>query len=177
MTLRWNHHALVLAALALLAGPAAAETYGLANSSVPEEGVLAAGQPTGEQLQVLAEEGFRTVIDLRPAEEPHGFDEVEAARENGLAYVNLPVTLAGLDQATLDRFFAAFKQAERPVLLHCATSNRVGALYYAWLVLEKGMTEAEALEKARAAGLKSPELESKVTALVAERRAAASPEP
>ena len=170
-------YALALAALALLAAPAAAETHGLAQASEPEKGVLAAGQPSGEQLQVLAEEGYRSVIDLRPAEEPHGFDEAEAARENGLAYVNIPVTLAGLDQTTIDRFLAAFKEVERPVLLHCATSNRVGALYYAWLVLEQGMAEGEAVERARAAGLKSPELEDRIVALVAERRNPSSPRP
>lgn len=176
MTARWIN-ALAFAGLALLASPAAAETHGIANASEPEKGVLAAGQPTGEQLQVLAEEGFRSVINLRPPEEPHGFDEAQAAKDNGLAYVNIPVTLAGLDQATIDRFLVAFKEAERPVLFHCATSNRVGALYYAWLVLEQGMAESEALEKAKAAGLKSPELESKVVALVAERKKPASPEP
>jgi uncharacterized protein (TIGR01244 family) len=168
MTARW------ILALAFLAGPAAAETHGIANASEPEPGILAAGQPTGEQLQVLAEEGFRSVIDLRPVDEPRGYDEVQAAKDNGLAYVNIPVTLASLDQATIDRFLVAIEKAERPLLFHCATSNRVGALYYAYLVLDKGVAPAEALAKAKAAGLKSPELADKVVALVAERKKPAS---
>jgi uncharacterized protein (TIGR01244 family) len=165
----------ILAALALapaiFAVPAAAEdTHGIANATFPEKGVMAAGQPTGEQLQVLAEEGYKTVIDLRAADEPRGYDEVEAAKANGLTYVNLPVTLASLDQETIDRFVKTMEKAEEPVLLHCASSNRVGALWYAYLV-EKGMAPAEALEKGKAAGLTNPELTKKIQALVAERQA------
>lgn len=146
------------------------ETFGIPNASFPEPGILAAGQPTGEQIQLLAEEGYKTVIDLRPAEEARGYDEAAAAKANGLAYVNIPVTPASFDQATIDQFLSAMKKAERPVVVHCATSNRVGALYYAWLVLEKGAKPEEALEKAKAAGLRSPELAEKVKRLVKERK-------
>lgn len=146
------------------------ETFGIPNASFPEPGILAAGQPTGEQIQLLAEEGYKTVIDLRPAEEARGYDEAGAAKANGLEYINIPVTAASLDQAAIDHFLSAMKKAERPVVVHCATSNRVGALYYAWLVLEKGAKPAEALEKAKAAGLRSPELVEKVKGLVKERK-------
>lgn len=164
----------ILAALALVvvAVPVAAEdTHGIANATFPDKGVMAAAQPTGEQLQVLAEEGYKTVIDLRAADEPRGYDEIEATKANGLTYVNLPVTLESLDQGTIDRFLETMEKAEKPVLLHCASSNRVGALWYAYLV-EKGMAPAEALEKGKAAGLKNPELTKKIETLVAERKAA-----
>jgi uncharacterized protein (TIGR01244 family) len=161
---------LFVAAAAFAAGkPGGGETFHIPNASFPEPGVMAAGQPTGEQVQLLAEEGYKTVLDLRAPEEPRGYDEPEAARQNGLAYVNVPVTPA-IDQATLDRFLGAMKKAERPVIVHCGTSNRVGALWYAWLVLEQGLPPAEALAKAKAAGLQSPELAAKVEKLVAERK-------
>lgn len=144
------------------------ETHGVPNASFPEKGILAAGQPTGEQLQVLAEEGYKTVIDLRADSEPRGYDEVGAAKQNGLTYVSIPVTPATLDRATIDRFVAELDKAQRPVILHCATSNRVGALYYAWL-REKGMSRQEALAKGKAAGLKSPELIERVDAALAEK--------
>jgi uncharacterized protein (TIGR01244 family) len=160
-----------LAAGCLVAGltiPASAgeDTHGILNASSPEKGILAAGQPTGEQLQLLAEDGYKTVIDLRPDAEPRGYDEVGAAKANGLAYVNIPVTGATLDKAAIDRFVAELDKAERPVVIHCATSNRVGALYYAWL-REKGTPREEALAKGKAAGLKSPELIEKVDAALA----------
>jgi uncharacterized protein (TIGR01244 family) len=136
---------------------------------------MAAGQPTGEQIQLAVEEGgYRTLIDLRPPGEARGFDEPEAARQIGLTYVNIPVTPATLDQATIDRFLDAFRKAERPVLLHCSNSSRTGALLYAWLVLEKREPPAKALERARAAGLRSPEMAERVEKLVAERKATSS---
>lgn len=162
-----------LLAFASLAGASGQETFGISNATFPEPGVMAAGQPTGEQLQLLAEEGYKTVIDLRPAEEPHGFNEPEAARENGMAYVNVPVDLQTLDQAAIDKFMEAIRKAERPVLLHCASSNRVGALYYAWLVLEEDVPARAAMAKAKASGLRSPELIQKIEKLVSERRPAA----
>ena len=164
-----------LFAFASLAGAAGQETFGIPNATFPEPGVMAAGQPTGEQLQLLAEEGYKTVIDLRPAGEPHGFDEPEAARQNGLAYVNIPVDLQTLDQAAIDKFLETMRKAKRPVLLHCASSNRVGALYYAWLVLEEDVPARAAMAKAKAAGLSHPELVQKVEKLVSERRPPAKP--
>ncbi|HEX7185784.1 MAG TPA: sulfur transferase domain-containing protein [Thermoanaerobaculia bacterium] len=157
-------------ALALSWSASAAQPFGIANESQPEKGLLASGQPTQAQLQEVAKAGYKTVIDLRTPAEDRGFDEPAAVREAGMSYVSIPVTPV-LDAATLDQFIVTMKKAERPIYLHCATSNRVGALYYAWLVVEKGMTKEEALEKAKATGLRSPELTEKVKALVDERQA------
>jgi uncharacterized protein (TIGR01244 family) len=157
---------------ALLWAPAAgaqgSDIYG-PNATSPEPGVLLAGQPTGEQVQLAAEDGYKTLIDLRAPAEPRGFDEVEAARLTGLVYVNLPVNPATLDQATVDRFLAAMKKAQKPVLVHDGTDSRVGALWYAWLVLERKAPQAAALAGAKTAGLRQPELKKKIEKLLAER--------
>jgi len=158
--------ALALAAALLVPTAGIAGTFGIDRASQPEPGLIAAGQPTAEQLKEAAKAGYKTVLDLRPPAEARGFDEPQAAKEAGLEYVNIPVTADTLDGATLDRFFEEMKKAERPVLVHCASSNRVGALYYAYLVQEKGMAKEEALAKAREAGLRSPELEAKIVTLV-----------
>ena len=158
------------AALLLLGAPVRAEELGIKNASTPEPGVLAAGLPTEAQIRGLAQEGYKTVIDLMPPEESRGFDEPKAVQEAGLKYVNVPVTVPSLDQATIDKFLETMRTAEKPVVVHCASSNRVGALYYSWLVLEKGMPKDEALAKAQAAGLRHPELAAKVQKLVDERK-------
>lgn len=159
-----------LLAFASLANAAGPETFGIPNATFPEPRVMAAGQPTGEQLQLLAEEGYKTIIDLRTPEEPRGFNEAEAARLNGMAYVNIPVTLQTLDQATVDKFLEAMRKAKRPLILHCTSSVRVGALYYAWLVLEEDVPPKAALAKAKAAGLRHPEFTQKIEKLVSERQ-------
>lgn len=167
----WAALAAVLVFLHTPAGFAAGkETFKIMNATFPEPGMMAAGQPTGEQIQLLAEEGYKTVVDLRLPAEPRGFDEPEAVRQNGMAYENIPVNPESLDPAGLDRFFEVMKKAEQPVLIHCGSSNRVGAFLYAWWVLKKGVPASEALEKARAAGLQPP-LAVKIQKLVEERQA------
>lgn len=170
---RFWRRSLIAAAVAVFlcaaAGAKGPDIYG-PNATSPEPGVLLAGQPTGEQVQLAAEDGYKTLIDLRTPAEPRGFDEVEAARLTGLAYVNLPVSPATLDQATIDRFLAAMKQAQKPVLVHDGNDSRVGALWYAWLVLEKKTPPASALAAAKTVGLRHPELKKKVEKLVAERK-------
>lgn len=147
----------------------APQTFGIPDATLPRPGIMTAGQPSGEQIQLLAEEGYHAVIDLRAPDEPRGFDEPAAARDSGLTYLNIPVSPATLDQATIDRFLAALRTVQPPVLIHCGTASRTGALLYAWLVLEKREPPAKALAHAKAAGLRQPELIEKVRKLVAER--------
>jgi uncharacterized protein (TIGR01244 family) len=139
--------------------------FGIRNAAEIEPGLLVGGQPTAAQLRAIAAAGYKSVIDLRAPGEDRGFDETSLLAELGLPYVNVPVS--GMpDAATVDRFLAELRRAERPLLLHCASSNRVGALLYAWYVEEQGLPPAEAMAKAKAAGLRSAELAAAVEALV-----------
>lgn len=140
-----------------------AEDIGLINEVVPEEGVLFGGQPTEAQISALAEAGYRTIIDLRGESEPRGFDEAAAIDAAGLEYIAIPMTqdTLGTSKPFAD-FVEIFDQVEHPVVVHCASGNRVGAAYYAWLVAKGGLTRDEALAKARDNGLRSAQLEAAV---------------
>ena len=139
------------------------ETFGIVNGKTPEEGVIFGGQPTEDQLTALAEH-YASVINLRMPAEDAGFSEEELANELGVTYAALSVNAAALaDSETYDRFFDLFEQAERPVLVHCASGNRVGALYYAYLVARRGVEPAEALRLAQENGLRSEALGEAVT--------------
>jgi uncharacterized protein (TIGR01244 family) len=171
-----------LAILALLALPALAQApeppgFGIPNAIQPEEGLLVAGQPTAKQLKAAAKAGYRTVIDLRPLIEDHGFDEEKAARKAKLEYTNIAVTPDTLDAATIKYFLTVLSNAERPALIHCSSGNRAAGLYYAWLVLENGMPEDQAMAQAQAAGLSDPELGERVHELVNELKASRRPKP
>jgi uncharacterized protein (TIGR01244 family) len=166
----WAVLAAILTFFSTAGFAAGKETFKIMNATFPEPGMMAAGQPSGEQIQLLAEEGYKTIVDLRTPGEPRGFDEPEAARQNGMAYENIPVNPEFLESASLDRFFEVMKKAEQPVLIHCGSSNRVGAFLYAWWVLEKGVPATEAMANARAAGLQPP-LAMKIQKLVEERQA------
>jgi uncharacterized protein (TIGR01244 family) len=102
-------------------------------------GVLSGGQPTPEQIEAAARAGFRTVINLRTPQET-GFEwERDTVERLGMSYVQIPVAGArGLTRDNVERIDAALGAAleQGPVLLHCASGNRIGAVLAvreAWL--------------------------------------------
>ena len=131
---------------------------GLPNASCPAKGIATAGQPTEAHLQQLAANGYRTVIDLRHGSERRGYDEGAAVVAAGMEYIRLPV-LGPPEDETVDEFRALVRdEARRPVLVHCASANRVGAVLIPYLVLDQGYTAEAALNAAITAGLHSHEL-------------------
>ena len=144
----------------------------LPNGGAPIDGVLTAGQPTAAQFQQLAAAGIRTVLDLRPPVEPRGFDEPAAVRAVGMIYHNVPITPATLGPADFDRVRALLGDpGQRPILVHCASANRVGALLMPYLTLDERRTPEESLDIAHRIGLRSDELAGTANSYIAARRA------
>jgi uncharacterized protein (TIGR01244 family) len=151
--------AVVLASsLSALAEPPKAPpgTPAIPNGRVPIDNLLSGGQPTPEHLEQAARAGYRTVINLRDPSEPGFAWEEEKARALGMRYVALPVAGAGdLTRAKVEQLDTALGAAlrEGPVLLHCGSGNRNGALLAlraAWL---QGLEPEEAIALGKAAGL------------------------
>jgi uncharacterized protein (TIGR01244 family) len=125
----------------------------------PLPGIATAGQPTEQDLARVAEAGYKTVVDVRPLTEPRGFDEPAAVELHGMEYVNIPVVGAPIADHQFDRFRAVLADpAKRPVLVHCRSANRVGALMIPFMVLDQDRPLEEALSLARQIGLRSWEL-------------------
>jgi uncharacterized protein (TIGR01244 family) len=150
-----------LCALALLSLIACTDTttqqtmaqVDLPNRADPLPQVTTSGQPDEASLEALAEAGYVAVIDLRDVDEDRGFDEKRAVEGLGMSYIPLPIAGAGAityeNASLLDE---ALRDVDGPVLLHCSTSNRVGAL----LSLRQHMHGAsadDALEFGAGAGL------------------------
>ncbi|MEM1174652.1 MAG: sulfur transferase domain-containing protein [Pseudomonadota bacterium] len=98
-------------------------------SVVPVDGITVAGQPDEAALQVFADSGYTTVIDLRGASENRGLDEQAAVEALGMNYVPLPIDSG--DKVNFDsaaELTRLINEADGPVLLHCGSGNRVGAL-------------------------------------------------
>jgi uncharacterized protein (TIGR01244 family) len=124
-------------------------------------GLATGGQPSPEALARLGAMGFKTVVILR-TEKEGAADERAVVEGQGLRYVWVPVTAESLSLADVDAVQKALDDASSgPVLLHCASSNRVGAV---WAVIQsrQGKTLDEALAAGREAGLHSPLLEAAV---------------
>src|SRR5215216_5248700 len=132
---------------------------GVDNPGQPLEDVATAGQPDEEQFKRLAEAGYKTVLDLRTSEEDPGFDESGVVQQAGMEYVNIPVGHETIEEETFEWVRELMNDPERkPVLVHCSSANRVGALLLPYLVLDEGKSPEEAEEIASRVGLRSDEL-------------------
>jgi len=132
----------------------------------PVDGITAAGQPDEAALKVFAERGYKTVIDLRTAGEDRGIDEPAVIDSVGMDYVLLPIGRDGITFDNARKLDELIKDADGPVLVHCGSSNRVGAL----LALRKSLEGADdetALAYGIEGGLSS--LEGKVKQALSEK--------
>lgn len=118
--------------------------------------ICSAGQPTEAELAALAHKGVRTIINLRHPSEVSGFDEADVVAAMGMRYVGIPVAGAqDLTPETIARFSGELEDARSrgPVLVHCGSANRVGAV----IALEQAWVQRQnsdiALALGRAAGL------------------------
>ncbi|MGH7562628.1 MAG: hypothetical protein ACRENB_16600 [Gemmatimonadales bacterium] len=130
---------------------------GVPNASQPLPHLLTAGQPGPDHLAALRQAGAEVVLDIRDPMEPRPFDEPATARGLGLEYVNVPVRQGALDDAMMDSVLAALRASAgngRATLLHCASANRTGGPLIAYLMLDHGMPEDEAVETAMRGGLR-----------------------
>jgi len=111
---------------------------------------------------ILAAHGFRTVIDMRTVNEGTREEKalVEAA---GMIYVNIPMTVANISQEHLEAFTKAIQQSPKPILVHCGSGNRAGAIWASYLI-SQGTDPEKALAEGRKAGMRPP-LEEKVRAV------------
>lgn len=122
-----------VAAVALVcvgATVALAQSAELPNRHDALEGVTTSGQPSEAAIAAIAAAGYKAVIDLRGPNEDRGLaDEQETVEKLGMRYVNLPVDgAAGVSYANANALDKLLMDIDGPVLVHCSSSNRVGAL-------------------------------------------------
>lgn len=136
----------------------------------PAENVLTAGQPTPDHLARLGAIGCVAVVDLRAAGEPRGYDEPKAVAAAGMEYVHIPVTTETLTDREFDQLREYLREhGERPVLVHCASANRVGALLVPFFMLDQKRSRDDAIAAAQRVGMRSADLLQKALAYVAAR--------
>lgn len=133
----------------------------LPNFAVQTPMLSTSGKLQAGDVAVVAKAGIRHVINLRPDSETPEFDEAAALRDAGLQYHSLPIRgaqdLTVENVARFDRLIT--EVGEQATLIHCSSSNRVGAmqaLRAAWI---QGRSTDIALAEGRRWGLKGLEAE------------------
>ena len=124
----------------------------------PRPGLYTAGQPQASDWPALRARGVATVINLRTPKEMEGRDEAAEVRAAGMRYLSMPVAGAdGITEANARLLRDALGAADGPVLVHCASGNRVGGLLAVMRARLEGATGEEALEFGRQAGMSGTE--------------------
>lgn len=151
----------LLVCLPRLAGAQVPETLdpgAIPNYRLLRPGLAVGGAPSAETVARLKDLGFRTVIDLRTEGEPGAKEEAEAVEALGLTHLRVPVTAQSLSLDDAKSVASVLADAgAAPVLLHCHSSNRVGAVI-ALIEAQRGRSLEEALAEGKRAGLLSPTL-------------------
>lgn len=131
-------------------------TIQIPNAMAPQADLLCGGQPTDTHLAAAAADGFTTIVNLRPDGEMAacGIDEPALAAAHGLTYVSIPIgSPADLSTANAQKLWDTVENASGKTLIHCASGNRVGALWALATRHAGGASADEALTAGRAAGL------------------------
>ena len=130
-----------------------------------------ASQPRKDDLEIAKELPIRMVVSLRKKDEV-GWDEEAAVRALGMLYQNIPFqTPEELTDAVFDAVRHALTDKENaPLLLHCASANRVGTIWLAHRVLDDGVAYVAALREAETVGLESPAFRDKAKEYIARAR-------
>lgn len=130
-------------------------------------------QPSDQAFGKLAANGFRSILNLRTAAEEVDLEkEGKLVAEAGMRYFNVPVASNAPRAEQADEFIRVVKEkANHPMLIHCASANRVGAFMMIYRVVEQGWSEEKALEEATRIGLRSAELKKFAQGYISRRKA------
>lgn len=156
----------LLAALAALDVPAAVvgaqrETApaGVSNYTRVDATVACAGATPIQALPEIKKSGFVSVINFRMSDEPGAnVDESKAtAARIGLKYIHLPHQTPTREIA--EAFLKAVADpANQPAYIHCASANRVGAMWFIKRVKLDGWAVDRAMKEAEMIGLRAANL-------------------
>lgn len=132
------------------------------NTSVFGTRVFFAGQPGQADFEQYAKLGVKKVINLRtpPEMQGLGFDEGAAVKQAGMEYVSVPIGSQPPTDEDLNKIYSVLQTAgDGKVLMHCASSNRVGLAWSLFRGTQHGLAQDAAIAEGKAAGLKNAGLE------------------
>ena len=123
----------------------------------PIDGITSSGQPDAKAFAIVADSGYVAVIDMRGPNENRGLDEKAVVEALGLEYIEFP--LVGREAISFEnaqRLDKLLTDIDGPVLLHCGSGNRVGAILALRHSLQ-GADDEAAMQYGKSAGLTSLE--------------------
>ncbi len=113
-----------------------------------------AGQITLNQLQQIADEGYKSVLNLRLANETGLLaHEQEKTELLGLYYVNLQTQAENINHQGMIEIYQLITKLPKPTLIHCDNSIRSAAIVFLYIAIKQGIGFEKALQKVISLGL------------------------
>jgi protein tyrosine phosphatase (PTP) superfamily phosphohydrolase (DUF442 family) len=103
--------------------------------------IATAGQPTSDQFQAIAAEGFEVVINLGLQDADYALPDEQALVESlGLIYESIPVLWQEPTQQNFEQFVDCMHRHEgKKQFIHCAANMRVSVFVALFQILEQGL--------------------------------------
>ena len=100
------------------------------------------------------------------------FDEREAVTQLGMGYIHLPLTKGvSISDEEINGILDVVGDTEKaPIILHCASSNRVGYVWAMYRALRENVETNEAIRQGEAAGLRSEALKVQARDFISRNR-------
>jgi uncharacterized protein (TIGR01244 family) len=114
-----------------------------------------AGQIGSEQLKQIAQEGFKSVLNLQTPDEI-GFliNEQQQVEDLGLCYVHMPIALDAINHNDLTtQVLQQMADLAKPILVHCSSDVRAAAMVLMYIATRQGVPLDQALQQAEKLGL------------------------
>ncbi len=144
----------VVSLLLVLMGCLSGSPFGLADDEKLEdvraylkisEDLSTSGQVEYKHIESIKKAGFDMVINLAPADKVRNAMEGFLVTEQGMTYVQIPVSWENPALRDLDLFFDLMEaNKDRKVYVHCFANMRVSVFVYLYRTLQLGVSEEEA---------------------------------
>lgn len=122
--------------------------------------VLLAAQPQPDDWQRLAQQGFRTVVNIRSDPE-RAAAQAQTARAAGLDYIYAPLPVYDLAAEHIAEFARIIDNPDHGKLfIHCRSATRVGLLWMLYRIEQQGWSFKQAHLELQAAGYDEDSLET-----------------
>lgn len=123
--------------------------YNRTTPTIATSGVINTGG-----IELLYAEGFQAVLDLRGPEEGTA-EEASAVTAAGMTYSNIPLGKNSPTGADVQKFGDIVENPDRgPLLIHCASGNRVGTIWAMYRV-SRGIPLEVAVQEGLTIGMKA----------------------
>lgn len=113
-----------------------------------------AGQISAEQLTQIADDGYRSVLNLRSLEEKGFLDyEQEKLERLGLHYIHFPIKAEEINHQVAIRVFQTITELPKPLIIHCDNAIRSAAIVLLYIANKQGIEFEKAFQRTINLGL------------------------